>query len=72
MPGDRGDRTRGPVWPGLFWSEEDDGGMQIALFATCLGDILFPDVPRATTAVLNASGTRSSSRRTRPAAARCT
>lgn len=46
--------------------------MQIALFATCLGDILFPDVPRATTAVLNASVTRSSSRRTRPAAARCT
>lgn len=56
MPGDRGDRTRGPVWPGLVWpglawSEDDNGGMRIALFATCLGDILFPDVPRATTAV---------------------
>ena len=25
--------------------------MRISLFATCLGDILFPDVPRATTAV---------------------
>ena len=25
---------------------------QIALFATCLGDTLFPDVPRATVTVL--------------------
>jgi L-lactate dehydrogenase complex protein LldE len=30
--------------------------MRIALFATCLGDVLFPDVPRATTELLERLG----------------
>ena len=30
--------------------------MRIALFATCLGDVLFPDVPRATTVLLERLG----------------
>ena len=30
--------------------------MRIGLFATCLGDVLFPDVPRATTALLERLG----------------
>ncbi|GAA0711057.1 (Fe-S)-binding protein [Dactylosporangium roseum] len=32
--------------------------MKIALFATCLGDVLFPNVPRATTALVERLGHR--------------
>ena len=36
--------------------DEYGGRVRIALFATCLGDVLFPDVPRATTALLERLG----------------
>jgi L-lactate dehydrogenase complex protein LldE len=30
--------------------------MRVALFVTCLGDVLFPQVPRATTVLLERRG----------------
>ena len=46
--------------------------MRVALFVTCLNDALFPEAGRATVQCWSGSGTRSSSRWSRPAAARCT
>ena len=46
--------------------------MKVALFATCLVDTMVPQVGRATAGCSSGSGTRSSSRRGRPAAGRCT
>src|SRR6478752_483833 len=46
--------------------------MRVAQFATCLVDALFPDAGKATVKILSGSGSRSSSRSSRRAAARCT
>ena len=46
--------------------------MRIALFVTCLADTLFPASGRPPSSCWSGSGTRSTSRGSRPAAARCT
>ena len=46
--------------------------MRIALIATCLGDALFPDVPKATVALLERLGHEVIFPPARSAAGRCT
>ena len=60
------------LYCGLTTPKDCGDHMRVALFATCIGDTMFPDAAKATALLLTRLGHDMSFRPDRPAAGRCT